>query len=306
MILICVDLRSMNLLRALLTCASTAVLLILAAGCGAGSDSDRRPQIVATTAIAFDIARQVAGERADVVQLIPDSDTPHGYQASAQDRQVVAEADLLVQIGNGLDASVPSGDAAAVFAIGEHSGAPLDGHHGEAADPHVWMDPTRVRAALPALVRALTEIDPAGAEEYRAGERAYGATLRELDAKIEVKVLGLPDRNRVLVTSHDALGYFADRYGFEVLETPFGLSPEAEASAQDVRRVIDAVREHDVPALFVEEEDDPQVLERIAEETGATVVDDLLVENYAPIGCCYPEMLRFTAQRIINALKDRG
>jgi ABC-type Zn uptake system ZnuABC Zn-binding protein ZnuA len=164
------------------------------------------------------------------------------------------------------------------------------------------MDPSRVAAALPALADALGEADPDHAGGYRRRADAYAAELRELDAEIERQVGSIPAEDRKLVTSHDAMGYFADRYGFEVLATPFPASgPEAEPSAQTIREVEDAIRSSGVPTIFAQETDDSEVLERIASETGVSIEEHLLVEAPAGSGG-YAEMLREDARLLRDGL----
>ena len=154
----------------------------------------------------------------------------------------------------------------------------------------------------PALADALAEADPDNADAYRKRAADYAAELAALDADVEKQLAAVPPGARNLVTSHDALGYFADRYGFVVVATPFPASgPEAEPSAQAIVEVEDAIRESDVPTVFATEEDDPEVLRLIADRTGVEIVDDLLVESPGSAGG-YVEMLRRDAELISQGL----
>jgi len=296
--------------------ALAAILTLLAAGlvaCGSESDSDR-PQVVATTGIVADIATQVAGDDADVVRLVPEGASPHDFALSAQDRQTLEEADLIVYSGAGLEAGIPIEESeAAKWALSDNVGELLPfeeaGAHeeehaddGEGVDPHVWMDPARTAAALDSLAAALAEIDPANADAYEGRASAYARELRGVDAELRDALAALAPDERELVTSHDALGYFADRYGFEVVATPFPASgPEAEASPAQLTEVIDAIEERGVPAVFAEHEDDPEVLRQVADETGVVVEADLLVESPGDAGS-YLEMLRRDGELIARAL----
>lgn len=299
----------------------TILILILAsltgvalAACGDSGSSET--QVVATTGIAYSLVEQLAGEDAEVVQLIPDSASPHEFSLSAEDRQQLEEADLIVYNGAGLEAGVPVDEAdSPKWALTEHVGALLprseDGHEtaGAAApagaldaDPHVWMDPTRTAEALPSLASALAEADPDHAGDYRRRAGAFAKRLARLDEEVSRSLSTLPPDSRELVTSHDALGYFADRYGLEVVATAFPASGgEAEPSAEGLAEVEQAVRETGVPAVFAEETDDPRVLERVASDTGVEIVTDLLVESPGRTGS-YEAMLRHDAQRIASAL----
>ena len=297
-------------------------LAVLVAACGSESGDDSgEPRVTASTGIVADITEQVAGGDAEVEQLIPDGSSPHDFQLSASDRAGIEDSTLVVYNGAGLEAGVPIEDLDVDrFALTENVGtllpsAEAGAHEDEAeegaeeeeqpeegGDPHVWMDPTRTASALPALADALAEADPQHADGYRARAKEYAAELTALDGELERALAAIPAANRELVTSHDALGYLADRYGLEVIATPFPPSgAEAEASAARLRQVEDAIREAQVPAVFAEAEDDPEVLELVAGETGVEVIDDLLVESPADTGS-YAEMLRHDAELIAAAL----
>jgi ABC-type Zn uptake system ZnuABC Zn-binding protein ZnuA len=164
------------------------------------------------------------------------------------------------------------------------------------------MDPTRVEGGLRSLADALADADPSHADAFRQRADAFARELSDVDAELRRTVDAIPKGDRKLVTSHDALGYFADRYGLEVVATPFPASgPEAEASAASLRDVEKIVRSSGVPTVFAEETDDPKVLRRIAEDTGVDVEDGLLVE--APGSAeSYAEMLRVDAHLLRRGL----
>jgi zinc/manganese transport system substrate-binding protein len=318
-------------LRLLLPTAA-AIALALAA---CGSDDEARavdgPTIVATTGVAADIVAAVAGEEAEVIQLVPDGASPHSYAPSAREQRDLADADLLVYFSAELEQALPLDGAADSFEIAEHVAATRTfaegdehgddehadeegpgggadeagdghGHEAGATDPHVWTDPTRIESALPDLAHALGEIDPEHAAGYRERAEAYAEELDRLDAELVRMVDEIPAANRKLVTSHDVLGYFADRYGLEFVGAPFGLSPEAEASAGGVAELIGLVETEGVPAVFAQTGDDPKVLRKVADEAGVEVVDDLLVESLSDDADSYVEMMELTGQRIADAL----
>jgi ABC-type Zn uptake system ZnuABC Zn-binding protein ZnuA len=342
-------------LRRAIPAAITVPLLaiVLLPGCGGGEDEasgggGERPRIVASTGIAADITRQVAGDDAEVIQLVPDSANPHSYSLSASEQHDLVESELLVYFDPALEQALPLDAAPDSVAIAElqqveahsfeeherggghardddgHGREDDDGHGREddeaagggdhdhvhepgAPDPHVWMDPTRIEAALPALARALGRIDPANANAYRERARAYGEELAALDRDLRRTVATIPAERRKLVTSHDLMGYFADRYGFEFVGAPFGTSPEAEASAGALGALIERVREEGVPAVFAQHGDDPKVLRQLGAEADVEVVDDLLVEGLGAEAGSYAEMMRFTTGRIAEALSgDRS
>ena len=314
------------IMRTLAFIAAAALLAFALSACGSDSDSESESgsgtTVTATTGILADITEQVAGEDAEVVQLIPDSASPHDFSLSAADRAELEDSSLLVINGADLEAGIPVDEVdVTTYALTDHVGELLpfqeEGEHAEGeeehadeeeggGDPHVWMDPTRVAAALPSLADALAEADPEHAADYRRRADQYADRVRALDAELETTLGAIPPQNRELVTSHDALGYFADRYGLHVVATPFPASgPEAEASAQSIQEVEDAIDRTGVPAVFAESSDDPQVLEQIADRTGVEVVDGLLIESPGEAGN-YVEMLRTDAEAIAAALAAPG
>jgi zinc/manganese transport system substrate-binding protein len=277
-----------------------AACLVLGA-CGDDDNSEGGVEIVATTGIAADLAADLA-PGAEVAQLVPDSASPHDFELSAEDRQTLEEADLVVAIGAGLESGVPLDDVSApVWELTANAGELLPFEEG-GADPHVWMDPTRVAAALPSLVQALASAEPEDAGAYRRAAREYAAELRRLDRELRRTLSPIAPADRELVTSHDSLAYFADRYGFDVVATAFPASgPEGEASAARLVELADAVHEAGVAAVFAQQEDDPEALRLVAEETGVEIEEDLLIESPGPAGT-YGEMLRRDAELIAAAL----
>jgi zinc/manganese transport system substrate-binding protein len=278
-------------------------LLILPGLAACGSDAGEEGiQVIATSGIVAELAERVAGGDAEVVQLVPDGASPHDFELSAEDRQTLEQADLIAYNGAGLEAGIPVEEAdAPTWALADNARELLPFEEG-GEDPHVWMDPTRTAAALDSLAAALGEVDPDAAAAYRERAREYAADLRDLDRELDDTLASVAPGNRELVTSHDSLGYFAERYGFEVLATPFPASgPEAEASPAQLADVIEAIEESDVPAVFAADEDDPEVLTQIAEQTGVEVVAELLVESTGDAGS-YEEMLRRDAELISAGL----
>lgn len=268
-------------------------LCVLAgAAIGCGEEEDEGVTVMATTAIAADVARAVTGPDAEVQVLLPGSASPHDYGASAKDRARLEEADVVVAWGAGLEATLP---------LDELDRDPLE-LAGDANDPHVWMDPTLVAEALPSIADALADADPDHARGYRARAASYAEELARLDREVRHTLANVPSDRRKLVTSHDSLGHFARRYEFEFVGAPFGLAPEAEPSADTVASLIDRVEREQVPAVFAEDGDDPELMREIAHAANVEVVDDLLVEGFGGEVESYPEMLRFDAERIAEAL----
>ena len=268
-----------------------ACLALLASGCGGDSD-DGRVDVVTTTTIAADIVRHVAGPDADVDVLLPESASPHDFALSAKDRARLEEADLVVAWGAGLEEGL---------SLDELDKEPIELARGE-SDPHVWMDPRRVARSLTQLTQAFADTDPDNAGAYRERAAGYADQLSRLDGDLQDALAAIPPERRKLVTSHDSLGHFARRYRLEFVGAPFGVAPEAEPSAETVSSLIDRIEEEDVPAVFADDSDDPELIAEIAREAGVEVVDDLLIESFSGRVDSYEEMLRYDAERIAEAL----
>jgi ABC-type Zn uptake system ZnuABC Zn-binding protein ZnuA len=217
----------------------------------------------------------VAGNRVKVESLLPFGADPHAYQAAPSDVAKIAESEVLILNGveyehfiepllenaGGERIIVEATAGLEPHAMEEHAGEEhaaeaesAEGHDHEAGDPHMWLDPNLVVTYVENIRAGLSQTDPAGAEIYRANADAYVAQLKDLDQWIVGQVNTIPADRRLLVTNHEAIGYFSDRYGFEVVDTILGsLSSEASASAQDLAAVVDAVKASGAPAIFLGE-----------------------------------------------------
>jgi ABC-type Zn uptake system ZnuABC Zn-binding protein ZnuA len=266
--------------------AIVAVLIAaLVAGCGeddAGSGGGALG-VVATTTQAADLARNVGGDRASVTGLLDPNADPHDYELRPRDVEAIAEADLVIRSGGEVDgwleeAIEASGTEAPLLDLSAH--VRLRGE-----DPHWWQDPGNGARAVVAIQDAMANADPAGAAAYRASGEAYLARVQRLDAAVEKCIAGIPGRSRKLVTTHDALGYYAHRYGLEIVGTVIpSLSTEAQPSAGDTAALIDTIREAGVKAIFAESSVSPKVEHAIARETGARVGDELWADSLGPAG----------------------
>jgi ABC-type Zn uptake system ZnuABC Zn-binding protein ZnuA len=268
--------------------AIAAVLLLLVAalaGCGEddGSAAGGRVTVVATTTQAADLARNVAGDGVDVVSLLAPNADPHEYEVRPRDLQVLVDADLIVRSGGDLDewlqgAIDGAGSEAPVVTL-------IDAVRVAEGDPHWWQDPRNAMLAVAEIERALSAADPANAAAYAANARRYTARLRRLDRAVAACVDRVPAARRKLVTTHDALGYYARRYGIDVIGAVIpSLSTRGQPSAGETAKLIDTIREQDVRAIFAESSVNAKVEEAIASETGATVGEALWADTLGPPG----------------------
>ncbi len=300
------------------TAVLVAVIGLLVAGCGDGAATDDRLEIVATTSILGDIVGEIVGDQAVVDVVIGPGVDPHDFQASARQVESVARADLVIAIGLGLEGSLidvidaQAGDA--LFLGPELDPRPFLGpdgvdHDGEdehADDPHVWLDPVRMAEAVPIIVQRLEGLDPSLDVQSRAD--AYIARLESLDAEIVQTLAPIPAENRKLVTSHDALGYFAVRYGFEVVGVIVaGGSTLAEPSAADLAALAAAIESSGVRAIFTDAYNPTTLADAVASEVDFEVaVVPLITGSLTDEAPTYTEMMTINAQRIAEALGAAG
>jgi ABC-type Zn uptake system ZnuABC Zn-binding protein ZnuA len=291
-------------MRWLILLAAAAVL----AGCGsidAGGTAQSR--VVATTPVAADLVRAVAGEQAKVTSMVPANADPHEYEPRPRDIAALADADIIVRSGGDLDAWLEdaitaSGTTAHELSLIDHVGGTVGG------DPHWWHDPDKVRSAIEAIRDELIDIDlePAGEPAYIAGARSYLARLRTLTAGIERCVATVPKSRRKLVTSHDALGYYARRFGLEVIGTVIpSLSTQSQASAGETAALVKTIRAAKVRVIFAESLVNPKVEAAIAREAGATVGAPLFADGLGPAGtegATYLGALATNTRRIVNGM----
>lgn len=217
-------------------------------------------RVVATTGMIADLVRAIAGDRAQVTQLMGAGVDPHLYKATRSDMAAMLDADVIFYNGLLLEgkmsdafvrvASSGKPVAAVTELIGEESlispqGA--DGHH----DPHVWMDPSAWALAAAVVRDRLAERDPANAALYRQNGARVLAEIERLDSYAKTVLAGIPPERRILVTAHDAFSYFGKRYGFQVLGIQ-GLSTESEAGLKQIEELVDLIVERRIPAVFVE------------------------------------------------------
>ena len=387
-----------------------------------GDASDAAVRVVATTSIVADWVENIGAEHVEVFSIVPAGSDPHGFQPGAQDVAKIAEADLVLSVGLGLEGSWltelvenAARDSSSIIELGEaidpvefaegHADevelleelshivheveegeitpeagldevkellasaeegeggdhADEDGQedegveeeedhadedepaamaleildafdagqmaaddaiealedltaegeeehedhgHGE-EDPHFWFDPLRVKIAVDDIAARLSALDPDRAADYSANASAYNARLDELHTWTLDQVDVVPEEHRLLLTSHDSLGYFANLYGFEVIGVILGVNTEREPSAADLADLVEEVEEEGIPAVFGETTVSERLANAIAEESGATLVrlysGALGDENSG--AATYLEMVRTNVERIVEALR---
>jgi len=301
----------LNIYR-LIVILTVLALALTACGGKAASPSGTAGSVVLTsTTFLADITRNVAGERVEVESLLPVGADPHSYQPTPQDVTKIVQSKLLIINGAEYEHFLEpllenAGGEREVIVASAGLSPEKDPQSEHGVDPHLWLDPNNVLVYVENIREALTHFDPDGAALYKSNADAYVAQLKDLDIWISEQVSQIPPERRLLVTNHEALGYFADRYGFTVIGAILpGVSSDASASAGQMSALIDQIKASGVPALFLDEVENPALAQQIADETGVKVVEDLHLESLTdgPPAGTYIDMMKHNVTRIIEALK---
>ncbi|HRQ24931.1 MAG TPA: zinc ABC transporter substrate-binding protein, partial [Anaerolineales bacterium] len=238
----------------------TFALLLSACATETGNKSNGKLNIVTTTGMIADIAKNVGGEYVEVTALMGSGVDPHLYKASEGDVRRLQEADLIFY--NGLQLEAQLGEVlekmndfniTTVAVVDEIDPAALIAHpeYENSYDPHIWFDVTMWMEAVRRVQETLSETDPAHQSAYEANATAYLAQLEELHQYVLSQAQTIPAEKRVIITAHDAFSYFGRAYGFEVRGLQ-GISTESQAGTADVRALANFIVEKQIPAIFVE------------------------------------------------------
>jgi ABC-type Zn uptake system ZnuABC Zn-binding protein ZnuA len=301
------------------------VMVGLTAGCAdddataeQGSVTGRVPVVATTTQLA-DFARVVGGNHVDVYGILKPNVDPHDYEPSPGDVTRLSAAKVIVKNGIGLegwfDATIKNAESRAVV-VEAATGVAVrrgDGHDDhddddDGDDPHIWHDPRNARVMVHNIAVALAGADPAHRGDYEANEAAYAAELDRLDRDIAAAIAGLG--NKKLVTNHDALGYYVDRYGLEFVGSIIpSFDTSAELSAADLTDIVSRIRAAGVKAVFSETSIPRKAADAIGRDAGVAVVagdDALYVDSLGPAGSAgdtYLRMERHNTKVIVDHLR---
>ena len=288
-----------------------SILSIILAGALTSCFGSPAPDVLATTTILADIARHVAGDKLVTQSLLPFGADPHSYQPVPQDTKKINESKVLVINGADYERSLESllsnsGNKKTMIEASAGLRKIKDPANDQNVDPHLWLDPNNVIVYVDNIREGLTQFNPEDADVYQANASAYIDQLQELDAWINGQIAQIPPQRRVLVTNHDALEYFAERYNFKVVGSVIGsFSSDASPSAEQMAELVDRIKLFEVPAVFLDASDNPALAQQIASETGVKVVTDLHLESLTeggPAGT-YIDMMKDNVTKIVEALK---
>jgi ABC-type Zn uptake system ZnuABC Zn-binding protein ZnuA/ABC-type Mn2+/Zn2+ transport system permease subunit len=289
--------RALHASRRVAVLAAGALAVVLVVGCGSsggGSSGGGSIKVVATTTQLGDLARQVGGRAVEVTQILRPNTDPHEYEPRPSDVEDTAGAEVVLESGDNLDRWMgkvvdEAGGDPAVIDVGARVPVRLPGDptgpEASKYDPHWWHDPVNVEAAVAVVRDALIKADPTAKAQLTRDATAYLARLRRLDAGIGACFSTVPPAQRKLVTDHDAFGYFAKRYGVQVIGAVIpSQTTQAQPSAGDVSRLSALIEREGVKAVFPESSINPKLARALAGQTGASAGYTLYGDTLGPAG----------------------
>mgnify|MGYP001378600140 CR=1 FL=1 len=300
------------------------VLAVTLIGCSSSAstnndtttDDDGKLKVTTTIGQIADAVKNVGGDHVEVEPLMGPGTDPHVYRASQGDIAKLDGADIIFY--NGLNLEGNMGDILVKMAKDKPTIAVTEAISEDQLleqddgiyDPHVWFDLQLWQEAVKAVEVGLSEIDPAHEDAYRENAEAYLNEIEEMHSYVQERISEIPEQSRLLVTAHDAFGYFGDAYGLEVHGLQ-GISTDAEYSVSDVNDIVDLVTENNIKAVFIESSVSERAIAAVVEgaaakghelQIGGELFSDAMGEAGTEEGT-YIGMVKFNVDTIVDALK---
>ena len=279
-------------------------------GCVPAAPNDQAIHVIAVESFLADLAQDVAGDRIQIDSLIPPGVDPHSFELTPADLVKLSDADLIIQNGAGLETWLAetlqqTGTTALVINASDHLQPRLS--NSAEPDPHFWLDPTLTVTYIENIRAGLSRVDPAGEATFSSNADKVTQELKDLDEWITAQVEQIPSERRLLITNHETMGYFADRYGFTQVGAIIpSITTGSVPTAQEIATLISQIEETQAPAIFLEIESNPQIADQISNETGVKVVQNLYTHALSePDGPApdYFSMMKWNTNQIVDALR---
>lgn len=267
-------------------------------------------KVVTSTSFLKDIALQLAPPGVEVQSIVPLGGDPHIYDATPSDAQLAAKADLILVNGLTLEGWISelidnSGTTAKKVRTSEGVDVIQSMEYQNASDPHAWMDLKNGRIYAKNIANALIEMLPGQSDYIQAKLDNYLTEIDTLDQWIRKKILEIPEKHRILITSHDAFQYYGRAYGLQ-LESVLGTSTDADVQTKDIVRLGQVIQDSQVPAIFLESTLNPKLLRQIGKDNNVRIGGELYADSLGPEDSqagTYLGMLRYDTKIIVQGLK---
>ncbi len=299
---------------------SLSVLLLAQAWAGAAA-----LKVATLHPLLADLARQVGGERVEVVEILKPGSDIHHFEPASKDLATIRGAKLLLASGKQLESFLDKlrdslGTNVKILEVGEtipsiaiaddHEGHDHehdhdhDHHHGT-FDPHWWHSAENMKRAARILAEEFATMDPANEDAYKAASKVAGKQFDQLKSWAQKQITQIPKKDRKLVTAHAAFGYFCKEYGFEPISI-LSIGRSEDISSKRLAQTIQTIRDNKIPAVFPEDQANPKVLAEIVRSTGVRLGKPLIADGTALEAHTYEAMLRHNVTVIVEALKPQA
>ena len=295
---------------------SLAVLSLISSGCTQKSSTDQfikdKPEVLTTFTVLADLARNVAGDRLKVRSIVKPGSEIHGYQPTPSDIEQASSADLIIENGLGLELwarkfTASAGDIPTVtLSDGMEPLLIAEDAYAGKPNPHAWMSPQRTMAYVDQLEQAFVQLDPAGADQFKANAVAYKQSLQRLDQELRSALETIPTERRVLVSCEGAFTYLASDYGLEEAYL-WPVNAESQVTPKRMARLIETVRSRKIPAVFCESTVSDKAQKQVAAESGARFGGTFYVDSLSKADGPAPTLLKLQRHNVallINGLAD--
>jgi ABC-type Zn uptake system ZnuABC Zn-binding protein ZnuA len=314
-------LRKASALTSILPFYLIASLLLASCGQSSTPSYDKgthKIKVLAAETFLADITRNITGDRADVISLIPIGMDPHSFEPTPKDVALIDTSDLFIINGSGFEAwlqpvmkDLPDNLKLVEASSGLIPRQPAKSEIvDEEIDPHFWLDPSRVIRYVQNIREAMVLADPGGEDIYTKNADSYVAKLRDLDAWVKTQIETIPADRRIMVTNHESFGYYADRYGLKIVGTILpGVTTDVSPSAKQMADLVNLIKANHVPAIFLEVGTNPELADQLASETNVKVITNIYSHSITdPDGKAptYLDMIRVNTEMIAKALKNEN
>ncbi len=284
------------------------ILIILLATFSLQAQQEK-PSILSTASMIDDMVSNIVGDLGENKSIVPIGGDPHLYEATPKDAKMVSESDLVFINGLNFEGWIKeliqnSGTEAPMIVVTEGVNAMGSDTYKNSFDPHAWMDVGNALIYCKNIRDGLIENFPEHAETFNANFNTYTQQLKALDEQIKLDIQKIPASKRILITSHDAFAYYGKKYGIKV-EAIMGISTEADARTSDVVRVSKAIKESQIPAIFIESTINPKLIKQLADDNGVAIGGELFADSLGEPGSeagTYIGMMQHNTNVIVNAL----
>src|SRR4030066_1663592 len=291
---------------------ATIFLLLNSTVINANASSPQKIKVVTTLTILEDFVRNIGGDRVEVRSLLSGLESEHTYSPKPSDIITVKEAQVLVEVGLGLEvwtkSLVKNASNSKLVTVTNSTGVPLlrgeetdhHDHDSHLGNPHIWLDPERAKSMIRHITDALSKIDPEGRKYYLSNQGEYFIKIDRMRKDIEKKLSTV--KNRRIITHHPAWPYFAQRFNLQIADN-IQIQAGTESSARHIAKLISEVRKGGIQVIVSEPQLNPNIPKAIADETGVRIVTLTPIPGGIPGTDTYIEMMEYNGSRLAEALQ---